>query len=355
MNANPAPIRPEDEVPQTESPTLSPFGHPLTITTFFGSIGLVLLGLFLAFGEYWLIGIALATIGAAVFIFGRVYHSPSKPLEGGIVSFMDAPLKIGGKYITVGGTPILAPYLRLSSIKVNMETVNSEFTMTVISNQDPDGKRNMPLTGKVKVTWHPNPNDLIDYNQVGNDPKKVEEILNDHVFPETQRIIKEGKISPIDICQNGPLISDELNKSIRNGLFNRKRLGIVLEHVKVEFPLPNEIREEMVGVNKEQYQREAERQEYETVRIAALEMQQAAAIQQIPNAASLNQSTLNGMIGELVRSKVVNDLNWYIEQVRSLRLVKDGMVARIEGGNGTVNLASVDVQFGAKNKQKGGR
>ncbi len=345
----------ENENSQTESDTLSPYGHPLTRLTFYGSIALILLGLYIAFGEYFFVGIMLTSIAAAFFAFGQVRHSPSKPLEGGIVTFMGTPVKMGRSYITVGGTPILAPYAGLDTIRVNMETVNSEFTITVISSKDPTGIKNMPITGKLKIVWRPNPKDLIDYNQIGNDPKKVEQILEDHAFPETQRIVNEALMSPIDISQRGTMISDKLSESIHNGLFSRRRLGIILEHIKLEFPLPKEIQEEMTGVNKEQYQREAERQEYETVRISALEMQKAAASQHVPDVTTLSQSALNEEIGKLVRSKVIKDLDWYIEQVRSLRLVKDGMVARVEGGNGTVNLASVDVQFAGKNKGKGGK
>lgn len=337
------------------APKLVPFGNPVTITIAIIVGILIIAGMILSFTN-GLLGILIGTVGAFGFGFGLTKHSPSKPREAGLLTLWDAPIKIGGQCVVVGGTTILADYypFKLGSIKIEMDNKDKNFPMTVISSDE------IPLKGEVSVTACPNIVDPEDFIQAGNSMDLVFQQLADPVYQEVQEYLRLTKMKALDISLKGKEIADALHKRIEkqteNNLFSCEAFGVTLIKVRVNFPLPDDIQSEMREVEKEKYQRRSESMEYETMRLSAIDLQRELAKQYILDSTGLKPDQIDKLMKPLIANKTIPDLSKCLEVIRTQRLVKDGMVARVEGGDGSQNLNVVNpgFQFGGKGGEKKG-
>ncbi|MFA6404453.1 MAG: hypothetical protein WCW03_00375 [Candidatus Paceibacterota bacterium] len=333
------------------APKLVPFGNPVTILIAIIVGSFIIIGLILSF-VIGLVGILITAIGAFAFGFGLTKHSPSKPREAGLLTLWDAPIKIYGQCVVVGGTTILADYFpfKLGSIKIAMDNKDRDFPMTIIS------WNKVPISGKVSVTACPDIADLEDFVQAGNDIEQVFTQLADPVFQEVQEIVMdpEQKMDVLAISREGNKIANLLHAKIKNNLFQRQAFGIELIKVRVNFTLDKDIHDDMRQVEREKFQREAERMEYQTMRIAAQELQVALARQYLPT--NLSEDQFLAQMRALVQAKTIPGLTECLETIRVQRLVRDNMVARIEsGGSGqNINLVNPDIKFGGKGGEKKG-
>lgn len=336
---------------QPSAPKLVPFGHLLTQGILALVSGTILVGLIMSLAGYFL-GLVISAIGGCMLAFGLVKHSSSKPREAGLVTFAGSPIHIGGKSVVIGGTTILFPYLGLSTVKVDMDNKDKNFDMTILSRPEPGKTTSVPVKGRVSVTLCPNTKDLEDYNQAGNDMVKIFEQLEDLVYQETQSIVTEKEMTMLQISQEGKNLSDALELKMQDNVFDRRRFGVELIKIRANFPLPETIQNQMVDVEKETYDREAERQEYETMRIAGREFQVELAQQYISDYHTLSPQEFQKQLGQLVQNKTIPNLDECVEKIRIQRLVRDGMVGRIEGGGSNVNIANMPFDFGKKGNKK---
>lgn len=333
----------------TSAPILSPF-HPLIVSIEVTAAALIIGGtimLFLNdFGWSSLLGATMVLIGGSVFSFGFISHKPSSPRQAGMITLLDSPILVNGRPIVVGGNVFVIPFL-MDSIIIDMDNQEHEVPVTVVSN----GPIKVPIDGKVIATYRPDETDLADYNQAGNNMKKVASQLNGPVIAETRDVA--AKLQVMDICQQGRVISDKLEEHIRTTLFQQKKLGLKLIMVRTEFPLPKTVQESMHDVLKEKYQRDAEMLDSQTITKIARQMQREDAIQHLTafdgkSTDGLNDAELKQVDfeidrpGGLLAQNKVFPFEHYRQAAERRRLIKDGKVTKIEGVNGSFAFQNVN-------------
>lgn len=329
---------------RTESSDIGQFNNPITGSILILIIGLVLIGCFNAFNGNYISAFIIAGIGAVLWVLGLTEHSSDKPLEIGLLTFWGKPITIMGRYIVVRGKVILMPYppFYLDSIKIVMD--NEDFLFDgddfIFLTQD-----NISMSIKISVTVTPNVDDLLDYIQAGAEMKKVFPQIREILYRETQTIVREMPSS--DVQTKGKVIQDKLTACLLEG----QSFGILIKKLQPLPSLPKEIRDKLMAIKGEEYDRRAEHAEYKTMWDAAKIMQREAAVQFIPNHTELTEKQLEERIKQLVMDGKIKTIPEFQETVKALRLVRDGKAIRIESSGNAGNIVLTDAQFNMGGKK----
>ena len=155
--------------------------------------------------------------------------------------------------------------------------------------------------------------------------EKIFEQIDDIVFRETQAICRE--YAALFLETNGEVISKELERRLKHGVFEQRDFGVEVIKVQVRFTLPEKLREKMVETIIERQERKTELLEYETIAIAATELHK--------------QSIKRG--GTMTYDQCV-------KEIKNLRLIKDGKVTRIESDGNSLTLNEVVIGGGKSGK-----
>ncbi len=351
----------------SSAPKFGRFNNPITG----GILGLVI---FLIIGGLYIVfmgtpitiisGIAISALGAFIWVMGEETHSTDKPREAGIITFWDTPVTFpwSEKWeegVIIGGRVILANYppFHIGSIRVNMDNAEKTFPFKVIS------KDKVPLEVNVSLTTRPNLRDILDYIQAGNDMNKVFSQIESIVFADVQSLCNSSDAEDIQSLKRGPdgkNILEHLDERIHK-LFDAGSFGVEVFKVKIEAHLPDELLKKLLAIKIEDYERVAELKEYDTMYEAAKQLQIAYAREKYPQLPVINvnddntkklaiMAEIDATIEKLVADKKIPDLNMCLEQVRTLRLVRDGQVIRVEstGRIGNMIISEFNANLGKK-------
>ena len=313
----------------TSAPELKPFNNPVTrgvLTVILASIiiGLAIIILFPLYLSF--IGVVLASLGILAWWAGDT-RLPADPRTAGILTFWDSFITVGGEPVVIGGRTILANYFPFFLGVVSFEITNrdKDFPISVLSSD------NVPLEGVISITLRPDVNDAIDYIQAG----KMENILtqlDDIVYEKSKAVART--LTADQIAKQSELISGPLCNHVSNKL-EEGSFGVTIEKVQSRFDLPKDVIEAMKQKVREVHEREGEYEEYRTMMGAAVELQKKYA--QDPS-----------MAGR------VPTLEQCVQEIKTLRLIRDERVARIETTGGTKNILLTDANLNMGSK-KGGK
>lgn len=327
----------------TEADDIGGFNNPVTFTILLTLILMFVSGLYLTWiGEY-LIGTILTLGSGGLAAAGYTSHSPEKPKEIGLITFWDKPLIIGKTYFTVAGDVFLLPFFpfNLKTIKITMDNTDEVFKGDDFVFQTKDG---VYITLEISVTTTPEPKDLIDYIQAGADMKKVFGQIREILYREAQHIIKD--MDAEEVQKEVKRVSQDLKASLKeSGSF-----GIDVRKVQVVPALPKGYRDKKQAFAEEGLDRKAELKEYETMRIAAEELQTSSARQFVPNIDSLSQVQRSEQIGQLVVQGRIPTFEKCLDEVKTMRLIRDGKAIKVDasGNTGTVLIPNAQFNVGGK-------
>ncbi len=308
------------------APKLKPFGNPITLAILLACI--LLLGIGLILSTLSPVGIIIGIFGVVIWWAGDTVH-PSEPRTAGLVKFWDSYITLGDRNVVVGGRTILAPYwpIFLSSTLVEITNKDKDFSMKLLS------RDNIQLEGFISVTLRPDIADLVDFIQAsGGDMGKIFEQLDDIIYEQAKSKARENDAE--DIAKKSELISGPLRLHLQSNVFEQGSFGVEIVKIQARFDMPQDIINAMQQQVREGYERQGELKEYDTDTIAAQRLQ-----------TSYRDAGLT-----------IN-LKDCLDEIKTLRLIRDERVARIEttgkGGN-TVILADAKLDMNKKNhKGKG--
>lgn len=304
------------------------FNNPVTSGILGGLILMLVLGTVLIWEEKWLVGSILILITGLVASAGHIKHSPEKPKEIGFITLWGKPLTLGTRYFTVIGDVFLLPFFpfNLTTIKIEVDNAEKLFEGEDFIFQTKDG---VFMTIKISITASPDVTDLIDYIQAGAATEKIFAQIREIFYRETQKIVRD--IEAEDVQKQGNIVSEKLH----TGLLESGSFGIEIKKIQILPSLPAKYRERKEAIKEEELERKAEQAEYETMRIAAEEIQLSHARQFVPNIDNLSPMEKARKISELIRAKEIPNLEKCLDEVKALRQIRDGKSLRIEG-NGVV-------------------
>ena len=233
--------------------------NAVTATIMLAILLLIMVGFFLMFlGN--LIGVVF--IGAAVLwiTYGWTEHGFVKEEKGdgkipivGFLTFNGTPIRsLDGKCITVDCSVILAPFLGISSIKINMTPVTIDTTVNVLSQEkDNDGTQiQYPLS--IFSTIAPDENHLDWFTAYGNGKfDKITKDFNGIAIVEAEIIA--SKLSVFQVAASGNIVSHELEKALQEKV-KAKEMGIKIKFVKAECKIPDNIANAAEEVFKAKYE-----------------------------------------------------------------------------------------------------
>lgn len=325
----------------SEAPKVGPL-NPITSVILAFIITLILAGFVLAlYGEF--LGWVLAITGGLMLVFGIRKLSTDTPRQAGYLTIWGFPILTQHP---IGGNVILLPYFPfyLDIVVVDIDNANVAFPFEVMSEDD------VPLEIKVELTARPDTSDLLDYVQAGGNMKSVFDQIETIAYREVQKVVRKVK-DALNVIKEGEQISNQLTKNICE-LLESHSFGIVPVKIQVKATLPDDIRKSLFKVKEEVFERKAENMEYETMRMAAYDLQVEVAKQVDPSIGKMDKEAKLKRVSELVDQHLLPDLEHYLDEIKTLRLIKDGMVARIEGSGdaSTVNLVGTNLSFGKKTK-----
>lgn len=304
-----------DTETEEDTPELKPFSNIVTLGMALLCIMLFVPGI--AFMAYTgsPIGAAMAVAGVLIWWKGDTQFDTGGR-EAGILTLWGSFFKINGKIVVVGGRTILADYwpIYLGAVRIDMRNHDKDFPMTLIA------KDNMPLEGVISVTKRPKMGDLIDYLQAGGSMEKIDSQLDEIIFEVAQA--EARKHGGADIAKNNKLVTGDLERQMKSGVFDSKLFGIDVQKVKGRLKPTKTVFEAMEDAAKEVYERSGELEETETDVLGAEKLTQRLGI---PKEGSLDAYT-------------------------RLRMIRDGVLFKVEssGGNLTVNEVKINQPQGKK-------
>jgi|GEM_PF-4100878 len=296
-------------------------GNPFTRIILITALFLISVGCIMTFSQNWW-GIIVGGFGAGILAFGYTQHSPSDPKEVGVLTLWGKPLP---RHSVISGDVILLPYFpfNFTTIKIDVSNADTQFGGKGFIFLTKD---KVPMVIEISITARPNIHDLRDYIQAGADMKKVYSQIREIVYRQVQ--IKVREMESIVVKTQGEDIGIEIKKALEAGDF-----GIEIKKVQVVASLPPAIEDSMVDAKREEYQRTAESADYHTIHIAAIRMQENAARQYIISFDSLPREVQVQKIMDLIKQKVILDLDGYEKKVREMKLIRDGKTAGIFTGD----------------------
>ncbi len=310
----------------TEADEIGGFNNPVTLTILITLILMFVGGLYLTWLGKYVIGAILALGSGGLAAAGYTSHSPEKPKEIGLITFWDKPLVIGKRYFTVAGDVFLLPFFpfNLKTIKITIDNTDEVFKGDDFVFQTNDG---VYITLEISVTATPDPIDLIDYIQAGADMKKVFDQIREILYREAQNIIKEKEMDAEDVQREVKRFSEELKTSLKeSGSF-----GIKIKKLQVVPALPKGYREKKQAFAEEILERKSEFQDYETMMDMAKKMQDEMILQFVPGIDSMDPVSRSREITKLVNEEKVYSLQRCIEEVKAIRLIRQGQTVGIQG------------------------
>jgi hypothetical protein len=116
------------------------------------------------------------------------------------------------------------------------------------------------------MTVFPLETELDDYNASG-EMEAIEKQMGKIPYQVIQSIVKDHKLTFVDISQNSTLLTDLLKEHMNGannneGAFQEKSWGIKALNVRGDFPLPDDIKEAMLNSASIIYESEARQEEY---------------------------------------------------------------------------------------------
>jgi hypothetical protein len=314
------------KIRKTSAPELKPFGNAVTRGILISIIALVAVGSVLTLAGSFM-GVIVGSVGILAWWAGYT-KIPTDPRTGGALTCWGSFVELNGKSIVVGGDTILADYFPFYLGYVPFELTNrdKDFPMTVMS------KDNVPLEGVVSITLRPEIEDAVDYIQAG----KMDNILlqlDDIIYEIAKR---HGRMhNGEEIAKDSELISGPIRAHLGSDEFGESNFGVTVIKVQAKFDMPEDVLIDMKQQVREQYQRKNELLEYETDIMAAKKLQE-------------QYSSDPHMTGK------VPTLKECLQEIKTLRLIRDQRVARIEstGNTGNVILADANLDMGRKGKGK---
>ncbi len=340
----------------TEAPKAGKFNNPITFGILFILGSMILYGALISIflGRIWS-GTAYAAIGAILLAVGYTKHSPAKPREFGVLTFLDDPITLGAfsktwaNGVVVQGGVFLAPYLGIKSEKVEGDNKDMLLEFENVLTKD-----EMPMQVKASIKMRPDIFDMIDFLQSGNSLERIIDQIREIVEGKTSELCQqyEGKA----IHKNYALVSRPLQETILAEI-ERGSYGVVVLDVQVKAFLPQRIIDALVDTAVEHEERKAEGLDYGTLIIIAKLLQEEQAASWVGNFKALTEPGKEMEIARLVNAGKVLPFEKSLDMARSLKLTKDGFVRRLEtGGNvGSVAIANIDINYGEKGSKKKGK
>lgn len=324
---------------ETEAPHVSAFGNWVTGLILFIVLVLILGGAYLSITtSLW--AIIPVVIGISIWWFGHTVLPPDPP-TGGMLTCWEQPITNIGKYggrvaIVVGGRTILAPYFPFYIDVVPFELTNEEkrFPMTIYSGGlKPDGTPldPVPLQGYISLTLRPNTGDAIDYIQSGKMAKILPQI--DDILLEKAKFYA-CQVNPERIVVESEVISGPLRREM-DAVIQSKSFGVEVVKIQAKFDYSEEIIKALNQSAAEKYQRTGEFAEFDTDTAAAQHLQQKYATD--PH-----------------RTDPVPSLERCIETIKTLRLIRDERVVRIETDGRVRSIILTDQQLNMGQRTRGG-
>ena len=288
------------------------------------------------------IGLVMACLGVLDIAVGWTTF-PVKPLTKGMLTIWGKPYTVGGKdgpTIALAGNTILADYwpFFVGAVPINMTRKEWKFEMEVVSVKGTDAEGrilpSIPINGVIEMTVFPLETELDDYNASG-EMEAIEKQMGKIPYQVIQSIVKDHKLTFVDISQNSTLLTDLLKEHMNGannneGAFQEKSWGIKALNVRGDFPLPDDIKEAMLNSASIIYESEARQEEY------------AADLK------AIDQFKKLGLEPEKA-------LNAYSES----RLIRDGRVDRLQieskgtTGSGAIIVRDMQVRTGGNQGRQG--
>lgn|GEM_PF-2143895 len=158
----------------------------------------------------------------------------------GFITFRNKPIIVGGRCIVVDKSVLLAPYIGIRSILIDMTPKDMNFSVDIVSKD----RIQMPI--RVNIVAVAKPEELSSFIVYGNG--KWDKIQN-----ELELIISE-KTEGVAMChdcinmaQYGNLISQELQNHLAT-IIPSKMYGIEIKQVRAECKVPDSIASKMSSV-----------------------------------------------------------------------------------------------------------
>lgn len=291
------------------APELKPFDNLVSRMILITIIGLFFGGIVLmVFGSsvFSFIGLVCSCIGALWYMIQtRDFAFP----KAGVLTVWGKPITVGGRSLVVSGKTILANFfpLYIGAIEVDMKNVDFNIKNVTVQTLD-----KVTMNGEISLTLYPAVDDMVDYLRAGGSMTAIFEQLDDIAIVTAREKAKSHHSN--EISTDNRVVGQAVKDAIEQHSF-----GVVVFKCQTPLSLPIKVIDAQNAMTVEVSERETEKMDYETLRVAALELQRAYQADPL-------------MAGK------VPDLRTCLDEVLRMKLLKEGGMKEVRGGIGILNI-----------------